>query len=526
MLHDKTVMKAVASIKQRSERQNSLDVLSKTFVDPGVLIEIENTNHQILFGRRGTGKTHVLKMLQSGTRKNEGSFACYIDCRTLGSTAQYTDQSLSIKHRSYSLFRDILTEIHDVLLERLVETSPPNGGDIMAKLELFSSQISDPKKVIKSATVSENTKRQETHDESAGVGIAIAGRIGFDLSGKRSNNDEAISTSAYSVEFDDKALFLPISKSLELLVRVLGDTLFVLIDEWSSIPSDVQPYLAEFVKRGILPCSSVTLKIAAIEFRSNFSVPSGNGVVGIELGADMATCPSLDTFYYVGTREIELEGDFAEMLFRHISSELPFDYLGRRYHINDGRTLMHTIFDDQAFNTLAQAAEGVVRDLINVFVIAFSKVQKLHKPNSYEGDTRINRSVIYEAAKQWFDRDKLQGIGPELHEKFVSIVRHAISTNRSRYFVVPSTLEGTESLNKLVDMRVLHQSSNSFMGLLDGVQMYKIFNIDFGSYASLWEFDAKSKYRDMPFFDQSSFSKYPIGTEPLDAYLMDAAYLA
>jgi hypothetical protein len=45
----------------------------------------------------------------------------------------------------------------------------------------------------------------------------------------------------------------------------------VLIDEWSSLPLAIQPYLAEFLKRGLLPLTIVTLKIGALEYRCRFS---------------------------------------------------------------------------------------------------------------------------------------------------------------------------------------------------------------------------------------------------------------
>ena len=52
---------AILKLKKRAEKY-SMDQLVDTFVDIGSLFTLLlNTDHQILYGRRGTGKTHVLR---------------------------------------------------------------------------------------------------------------------------------------------------------------------------------------------------------------------------------------------------------------------------------------------------------------------------------------------------------------------------------------------------------------------------------------------------------------------------------
>jgi hypothetical protein len=71
---------------------------------------------------------------------------------------------------------------------------------------------------------------------------------------------------------------------------VLGaPRIWLLIDEWSELPVELQPYLADLLRRTVLPISGVTLKLAAIEHRSNFVILKGKGdYVGLELSADVA----------------------------------------------------------------------------------------------------------------------------------------------------------------------------------------------------------------------------------------------
>jgi Cdc6-like AAA superfamily ATPase len=70
MLQDSNLIRAVARIQQRSERQEDIQKLVTTYVEVGLRPQPENTNHQIFYGRRGTGKTHLMKVLETEL-KNE-----------------------------------------------------------------------------------------------------------------------------------------------------------------------------------------------------------------------------------------------------------------------------------------------------------------------------------------------------------------------------------------------------------------------------------------------------------------------
>ena len=64
--------------------------------------------------------------------------------------------------------------------------------------------------------------------------------------------------------------------------------MWILLDEWSTLPPDVQPFLADLLRRSIFPVRGVTVKIAAIEQRSRFKIDGPAGTyVGLEIGADV-----------------------------------------------------------------------------------------------------------------------------------------------------------------------------------------------------------------------------------------------
>jgi hypothetical protein len=72
--------------------------------------------------------------------------------------------------------------------------------------------------------------------------------------------------------------------------------LWLLIDEWSEVPPELQPFLADLLRRAVLP-TRITVKIAAIEQRTRLLIPEPEvGNIGLELGADVAAAINLDDY--------------------------------------------------------------------------------------------------------------------------------------------------------------------------------------------------------------------------------------
>jgi hypothetical protein len=69
-------------VPKRAEGRVSAQ-LRDTFVDSGVATALESIDNQILYGRRGTGKTHAFSYL-AATRGEEGGIGIYVDLRTVG----------------------------------------------------------------------------------------------------------------------------------------------------------------------------------------------------------------------------------------------------------------------------------------------------------------------------------------------------------------------------------------------------------------------------------------------------------
>jgi hypothetical protein len=520
MVQDPTVAGAVSKILQRSEKQAEIEKLRETFVDLGILPQLENNNSQIIYGRRGTGKTHVFKVLASRLSEDPRNVAIFVDARTLGSTSQFSDTTLPMRRRCLALFRDVLGELENALLEKVVELGGDDSDAAFAALDQLAAAALEGAVSVEQQTVTLREKAASTSTRNAGASVSLkpAAAASVDLQSNKGKAMESESTSTSTVVAEDKILFPTLHASLARVLDVLKLRLYLLIDEWSSLPPDVQPYLAEFLKRGVLPVPRAVVKIASLEYRSRF-LEHGAQSVGFEIGSDIATAPDLDDYYVFDRNPDKVTEAFADMLYRHLGSELPADYLHTTYAVDDAEGFAGGMFTERAtLVELVRAAEGVVRDLINIFTRAFFDAQR-------RGRGSIDRRAIVDGARTWFEQDKSRNLDEKLQNVLQRIVSDVIGTRKARSFLLPRQLEQDPVVQKLFDARVLHHMQRGYADKDNPGVRYNIYSLDYGTYVDLrntskepelglveHEEDAEHV---VPFDDKRSIRRIVLGEEVL-----------
>jgi hypothetical protein len=266
---------------------------------------------------------------------------------------------------------------------------------------------------------------------------------------------------------------------LKIILHECGCQLFLLIDEWSSLPIDIQPYLAEFLKRGLLPLAEVVVKIASLEYRSKFAVESKWGAIGFEVGADVSAAIDIDDYYVYDRNPTRITEAFADMLYKHIQTELPANYLTTTYAVSGGATLTNGLFSDRSvFQELVRGSEGVARDLINIFNHAYFSAHR-------RGKERIDKAAVTEAARLWFEQDKMRNLDDELQKTLRRIVEEVIGKRKARSFLLPRELGGHAVIQRLVDLRVLHLLQRGYADKDKPGVRYDIYTLDYGTYVDL-----------------------------------------
>lgn len=477
MINDEKVIQAVSSISQRAERQRDIDKVVSSYIDVGILPQLLNNNNQILYGRRGTGKTHILKMYENFYEKESSKTVCYIDCRILGSSPQFSNAELSLSHRCSSLFSDILEEIHDSLLNHIAYQ--PNDASDQALNSLSDLESSSTQEIKNSKTVASRQKNLEQHDTEMATSIGLTD-ANFQVELKNKAATETEQVVEFNTEEYQKIVFPDLHYHLKEVLKHAETELLIVIDEWSAIPIEIQPYLAEFLKKSFIPIPEVTIKIGALEYRTNFTIPrEKHNYVGFELGSDISTNLDIDDYYIYDKNPEEIVKTFQLILFGHITSELPDDYFENEYSVKTPSQLLQKFFSGSpAFVELVRASEGVVRDFINIFNQAFFSAKR-------KGLSSIDKKTVIEAGRQWFENDKSSNLDQKLHLIIRKIVDEVIGEKKARSFLVSKSLEKHPVIEELFDARVIHLVKKGYSDKDNPGVRYNIYSLDYGTYVDL-----------------------------------------
>src|SRR5207248_231400 len=155
---------ALLRISRRAESTDRA-TLTKTFVTAGSFSAmLHSTDHQIIYGRRGTGKTHAMLYL-SDLVDSAGDLAVYLDLRTLGSAGGlYADGSLSAAVRGTHLLVDTLETIHEELLTLAIDRE---AGDTAALLPALDA-LAEATTAVEVIGEVESETREGQHQETGG----------------------------------------------------------------------------------------------------------------------------------------------------------------------------------------------------------------------------------------------------------------------------------------------------------------------------------------------------------------------
>lgn len=471
--------KALLSVNKRAERAAN-EILVSNFVDSEPLFDLLSTpNNQVIYGRRGTGKTHALKFLGDSVN-NKGDHAVYLDLRSIGSnTSIYGDGTRSLADRSSTLIVDLLNalyyELYGLAVNVIDGASDPR--QVAVRLEdlgtaISSVRITGPVEQEKEAGATRSSDGRTSAKISASRDPS--GELSISRS-TRSENRSSLRTTRSGVE----TIYLDFSNigaALSGLCEVLGSPrIWLLIDEWSEIPIDLQPYLADLLRRTILPINSITVKIASIEHRSQFALMERQGqYIGLELGADISADLNLDDFLVFDNNQEKAVEFFKSLIFKHYQSE---EIEPASSEIKDPDQLVRTAFTQYpVFVEFVRAVEGVPRDALNLIGKAVTK----------KFGQKIAMSDIRAAARDWYHQDKASSIRGNyaLTRVLEIVIDEVIGERRARAFLL-ATASRDPYIEQLFDARLLHVLKKNVSSRDEPGVRYDVYKIDYGCYVEL-----------------------------------------
>ncbi len=238
---------------------------------------------------------------------------------------------------------------------------------------------------------------------------------------------------------------------------------------------ELQPYLADLLRRCVCNIPKISVKIAALEYRSNFRISTEAGsYIGLELGAEITSIVNMDD-YLVFENDEKKARDFYDALFaKHIRAAGTLTpHLER---LSDQGLIKLLVTQKNAFDELVLAAEGVPRDAINIASLAAQQAD----------DKKISIPIIKRASRQWYLTAKKTAVdNGNLQSLLNWIIDNVIGQRRARAFLIPAGTRSSE-IDALFDARVLHVIRRD-ISQPDGniTERYDAFKLDYGCYVHL-----------------------------------------
>ena len=482
MTDTRDLLKALQSVEKRIERADD-DHIVATYVDNPVLVDALSTrDNGIVFGRRGTGKTHALKYLAE-TERAKGSFVVYIDIeQDLGSTeGLYAEPSLGVSERATRLLVDVLGIIHDRLLVDALDGGPL--GDRIVDLQRLLDQFGDVV-VAEQGEVEFSRGTESTSSTEGGVNLKLGAAPSVGVSGRADESEKDTRGTRTKVTGPVRArVHLGGYGTLlrDLVAAHPAPRFLLLFDEWSGLPLDIQPYLAEMLRRVFFGIPKVTVRIAAIPHRTRWRLDrEGGGYIGVDVGAELFPLLDLDEFVVFPARSRAEQTTrstdfFKSLLTLHLNQAIRE---GGDSLLSSPEEMVRLLFSQvTALQELVRAAEGVPRDALAI--VARAALRTAGKAIS-TSDVRAGAGQVYQQTKQPTLNANL-----DARRLLDLIVEEVINNKKARAFLLAQEDTSNALVQRLVDDRILHVIKRGYSAKSQAGSRFDVLQIDYGCYVHL-----------------------------------------
>jgi hypothetical protein len=476
-----TIRKFSNVIRAENIQQDALSL----YATPETIDKIDNVNNQVIQGRRGTGKTHLLLAFAErliDRFDQERQMPIYIDLRKIKPLIQESPEN-SI---SYALiaFVLIIQEVFATLAENikfLYNLAPSSRQGIFESLkkEQIVRIYNELNLNLTGQTIQKLGTLTFSTEEIKNLTSSLKISAHPEITGGASSQIKQTTTTTV----EKVITFSGVVNSLQALLETLNIKIVCLLDEWSEIPVLSQPYIAELLKRVFIP-SRFVFKIAAIPFRSRLQRRNEFENVGLEEGGDIFPF-LLDNRYVFEINKQETRDFYNELLYKHLTSLEP--KILDEYSPQEKETLhsnfINQFFANQSLAEILVASGGVPRDFCNLLINSYDKFLL----NSTSEFKRIVLRNVREATANWYDSDKRELIEKNPNLKILlSMLMEEIVVNRKKtQFLMPQQYETNIHIQELMDLRVLHLRRKGYSHQDIKGAIFNVYSIDYGCYTSL-----------------------------------------
>ena len=491
---------AVTSLADRAE---DIANPTATYVGTAFLSTLQNKRSQIIFGRRGTGKTHLLRRLQDELLARfrelrivpvyidgatlEGSISLYNDPaavalglyvellrRTVRELSLFVDSELKPTGKLDWLFsgskRDQLAQVREAVsrLDRLLT----QGKVRMLPMGEASAEFEDLDEAVTSRRLAAGVNATATLSDPRSLGIKLEASAEKDLK----KTVKKMITRKIGGE-----TYLPFAEITELirgLLATVGDaSLAILIDEWSLLgDAEVQPLLAQLLR--LTARGGICLKMACVPGRTKLFLPRVAGErrnpIGLELGDDITADVDLDSVVFVDNDIKQLTEFFIALLQHHIGASVA-DVRNMTIDDFSKYALNERMKDPRILAELCHASSAVPRDFINIFRQATIAQRAAGSDKMTVANVRSAAHNVYEGK-----RSNLASTRPDELDLLDRIYRKVVLGQNSYFFLIETPLAENPKIVELFTAKLIHRTSATWLDPASLIS-YVYYMVDYGT---------------------------------------------
>ncbi len=427
-LNDSRIDKLTSLIKDSFRVRPNQDPLYVPISDH--LERLKAKQHQIIFGRRGSGKSCLLVHYHRSEKKSEGVLSLYIEADEI-KTLPYPDLLIRLLLSIGEQFR---SASHGAIA-RLFRLE---SGRLRRELRALRALLDE-------AEVAE-VSREVGGKSSSSTGLRV-GAGGAVLDAGHSAEEATHKTTAFT-ERKIENLERHLQDYKAALVNALRKSRFrhvaIIIDDFYLIESRRQPDVIDYLHR-LLRGTEFYLKVGTVRHRTSLVRHDGSQTIGVELAQDV--------------EEISLDKTFEDLdeTRRYLARML--DLMAAKVGLQN--LTQSDIISEDGLLALTLASGGVPRDFLTIFVEAVGAARD-------RGWPRITPTSVYRGAGRVSYRTKLTSLrsdaGTEatgLERVFTDLTTYCLREKRKTAFLVSQDDAGTykdvhELIQQLMDFKLIH----------------------------------------------------------------------
>ena len=485
------------------------DSFCELYIGTDILHAMQSSDNQIIWGRRGTGKTHLLKAFTQQINENHDckKLAYYISCDEINTESPLDIQFGSDLEKMKYCARETFKAFVIYLLDQIIDTYK----SLIASKYFFNELwgISEQNEIYKTVddilielyqacwygtstvnNVQKSEMKTERNGQEKETSVAVNSDIksgspfnltsAFKLllgkSKKKSIKEEVaqetIVTHRYSMSFSKiRSLFLKLITQLGL------ETIYICIDELWLIDKkremSLQPLFLDYLRQVFLNCGGISVKIASIrEVTKLNSKNSAFNNYGVQSGHDIFELTNLDTQFDNEKVRINF---YKEFLCARINY-----FIGRNRNGNDvysKESIVAMIFkSEHNLVSLIRYTHAIPRNFLIVLQRALTVI------NFDLGHRFLHKYLAEEVVIRTYLEDKRSSL-PMNEGSLYDAINTYINKTQHYFFLLSSKQfkRLKTEIDNLVYLEIIHQIPSSVLpqNLMD---KYKGFYIDCGKY--------------------------------------------